>query len=160
MKNGELLRRARGAFDVFLTADQNLEHQQNIAALPFAVVVLVAASNRVESYAPLATKIREVLKEFAVRSRPVVAAIEAYEREKGHPPPDLQALVPGYLPSVPSTGMGAFPDFIYRADGRGGWRLRVPVGVTPFEWEALEYRPSQGSPRPPTRFDGWELDVG
>jgi predicted nuclease of predicted toxin-antitoxin system len=61
MKNGELLRRASGAFDVFLTADQNLEHQQNISALPFAVVVLVAASNRVEAYAPLATKIREAV---------------------------------------------------------------------------------------------------
>ena len=31
MKNGELLRRASDAFDVFVTADQNLEHQQNIA---------------------------------------------------------------------------------------------------------------------------------
>ena len=28
-------------FDVFLTADQNLEYQQNLATLPMAVVVLV-----------------------------------------------------------------------------------------------------------------------
>lgn len=44
MKNGELLRRASGQFDVFVTADQNLEHQQNIAALPLAVVVVIARS--------------------------------------------------------------------------------------------------------------------
>ncbi len=42
MKNGELLRRACGTFDVFVTADQNLAQQQNIASLPLAVVVLVA----------------------------------------------------------------------------------------------------------------------
>jgi len=46
LKNGELLRLASGAFDVFVTADQNLEHQQNIASLPLAVVVLVARTNR------------------------------------------------------------------------------------------------------------------
>ena len=100
------------------------------------------------------------LHEFAVRSRVLVRAIETYEREKGHPPPDLHALVPGYLPTVPSTGMGAFPDYIYLTEDGGRWRLRVPVGVTPFEWEALEYRPSPGSPGPAARFDGWWLDVG
>jgi hypothetical protein len=49
MQNGELLRRACGQFDVFLTADQNLEYQQNVAALPLAVVVVVAASNRLDA---------------------------------------------------------------------------------------------------------------
>ena len=37
MKNGELLNLASQEFDVFVTADQNLEHQQNIAALRLAV---------------------------------------------------------------------------------------------------------------------------
>jgi hypothetical protein len=46
MKNGELLHRASDDFDVFVTADQNLEHQQNIASLPLAVVVFVASTNR------------------------------------------------------------------------------------------------------------------
>lgn len=62
MKNGELLRRASNAFDVFVTADQNLEHQQNIASLPLAVVVLVAATNRLEAYAPLAEKLGEAVR--------------------------------------------------------------------------------------------------
>ena len=41
LKNGELLRHAVDAFDVFVTADQNLHYQQNIKALPIAVAVLV-----------------------------------------------------------------------------------------------------------------------
>ena len=51
--NGPLLELAAGDFEVLLTADQNLEHQQNIRALPLAVAVLGAASNRIESLRPL-----------------------------------------------------------------------------------------------------------
>ncbi len=39
-------------FDVVLTADQNIEFQQNLNTLPIAVVVLVADSNRLESLEP------------------------------------------------------------------------------------------------------------
>ena len=53
LKNGELLRRAVDEFDVFLTADQNLQYQQNIKTLPIAVAVLVAKSNRIQSLKPL-----------------------------------------------------------------------------------------------------------
>jgi hypothetical protein len=49
LKNGELLARAAPLFDVFLTADQNLEYQQNLDTLPIAVVVLVAS---LRSYPP------------------------------------------------------------------------------------------------------------
>ena len=52
-QNGDLLRLAAEYFDVFLTADQNLEHQQNLAALPISVIVLAAATNRIESLRPL-----------------------------------------------------------------------------------------------------------
>ena len=53
LSNGELLRRAAEEFDVVLTADQNIEFQQNLKTLPVAVLVLVAASNRLESFEPL-----------------------------------------------------------------------------------------------------------
>jgi hypothetical protein len=53
LSNGELLARAAGKFDVFVTADQNLQYQQNLAALPVAVVVLVARSNRMQDLRPL-----------------------------------------------------------------------------------------------------------
>ena len=61
IKNGELLRRAAEAFDVVLTADQNIEFQQNLAKLPVAVVVLIAKTNRIESLEPLVPEILAVV---------------------------------------------------------------------------------------------------
>lgn len=39
IKNGALLRRAEGQFDVFLTADKNLRYQQNLADRSLSIVV-------------------------------------------------------------------------------------------------------------------------
>jgi hypothetical protein len=58
LKNGELLRRAEEAgFGVFLTADQNLQFQQNLARSSLAIIVLVAASNALEDLLPLVQEI-------------------------------------------------------------------------------------------------------
>ena len=46
---GELLELAATRFDAFVTADQNLQYQQNLSQLPLTVVVLVARDNRLES---------------------------------------------------------------------------------------------------------------
>lgn len=46
VKNGELLALAAREFDVFVTVDRNLSFQQNVSALPIAVIVLRAKSNR------------------------------------------------------------------------------------------------------------------
>ena len=52
--NGELLRRAAEAgFEVFLTADQNLEFQQKLVRSSLRVIVLVAVSNALEDLLPL-----------------------------------------------------------------------------------------------------------
>ncbi|HXV59456.1 MAG TPA: hypothetical protein VEK15_02095 [Vicinamibacteria bacterium] len=61
MKNGELLRRAGGSFDVLITGDRNIEFQQNLSTLPIAVVVLIAKNNRIETLRPLIPKILAVL---------------------------------------------------------------------------------------------------
>lgn len=53
LRNGELLQRASESFDVFLTADQNLPYQQNLAGHRIRVVVLAAPTNRVEDLLPL-----------------------------------------------------------------------------------------------------------
>jgi hypothetical protein len=53
VKNGKLLALAAKQFDVFITADRNLQYQQNLAALPLAVVVLVAHDNRLPTLLPL-----------------------------------------------------------------------------------------------------------
>lgn len=53
-KNGELLRSmAADGFDVLVTVDQNLQHQQNLRAAGIGVVVLIAASNRWADLKPL-----------------------------------------------------------------------------------------------------------
>jgi len=62
VRNGELLRRAvEAGYDVLVTADRNMQHQQNIAKMEIAVVVLVARSNRVEDYLPLVPAVLELL---------------------------------------------------------------------------------------------------
>ena len=53
VKNGELLRRAAGYFDVFLTVDSSIKHQQNVATLGIFVVALRANSNDVDALMPL-----------------------------------------------------------------------------------------------------------
>lgn len=40
-KNGELLRRAEGRFDVLLTADRRMQYQQKLTAFGIGVVVIV-----------------------------------------------------------------------------------------------------------------------
>ena len=65
LKNGNLLRAAEGKFEVLITIDKNIEYQQNTAALPLAIVILAAASNRLGSLLPLipnALKVLETIK--------------------------------------------------------------------------------------------------
>ena len=54
LKNGELLRRAAGQFDAFITMDSNLQFQQRLEGLTFAIVVIHARSNRVADLVPIA----------------------------------------------------------------------------------------------------------
>ena len=50
VENGELLRRATDAgFDALVTNDRGLEYQQNLTALPVAVVVVLAPANTIEA---------------------------------------------------------------------------------------------------------------
>jgi predicted nuclease of predicted toxin-antitoxin system len=68
VKNGELLELAATRFDVFVTADQNLQFQQNLSALPIAVAVLVARDNQLESLRPPAMELLSRLSSLPVRS--------------------------------------------------------------------------------------------
>ena len=61
-KNGELLALMAGdGFDVLLTVDQNLRHQQNLAASGVAVVVMVAPTNRLADLVPLILDVETAL---------------------------------------------------------------------------------------------------
>lgn len=40
IKNGDLLRRAEGGFDLFITSDQNIRYQQNLSGYRIAILEL------------------------------------------------------------------------------------------------------------------------
>ena len=62
IQNGALLRLAEQDFDVFLTNDQNLEHQQNLKKFDLAIVVLVARTNDIDDLKPLMPAANEAIK--------------------------------------------------------------------------------------------------
>ena len=60
-KNGKLLALAATRYDVFVTADRNLEYQQNIATLPIAVVVLFVRRTRLQAIEPVIPELLKLL---------------------------------------------------------------------------------------------------
>ena len=59
--NGDLLKRARGTIDVFVTMDRKLERQHDLSGLPFGVLVIVAKSNRMVDLLPFVVALREAV---------------------------------------------------------------------------------------------------
>lgn len=57
LKNGQLLRRAEGSFDVFITTDKSLQHQQNLSEWTMAFVLLRAVSNDITDLEPLVPRL-------------------------------------------------------------------------------------------------------
>jgi hypothetical protein len=57
IKNGDLLRRAGGSTDAFVTMDRKLERQQDVSVLPFGVVIVLARSNRMPDLMSLVPEI-------------------------------------------------------------------------------------------------------
>lgn len=66
IKNGQLLRLIADSaeYDVFLTMDKSLPHQQSFMNLPFAIVVLRAKTNRFEDTHPLMPEVLRRLPDF------------------------------------------------------------------------------------------------
>ena len=61
IKNGALLRLAIPAFDVFITLDSNLVHQQNLDGVDLCVITLHAVNSRYETLQPLVHHMREAI---------------------------------------------------------------------------------------------------
>lgn len=61
LKNGALLAEAEKRFDVLLTMDSNMVHQQNLARFRIAIIALHARSNRLAETRPLMAEVLEVL---------------------------------------------------------------------------------------------------
>ncbi len=64
--NGFLLSVAQSDFDVLITADANIYHQQNVALYDIAVVVLRVYDNSYESIVPLLPDTMQMLEQVQV----------------------------------------------------------------------------------------------
>ena len=97
--------------------------------------------------------------ELGKRSKPLIAAIEKFEKEKGHAPNLLSELVPEYLPAVPNTGIGAYPNYEYTTlkNERDKWQLTVSCSVGLLNWDEFFYLPSKVYEK---RYGGWIEPVG
>jgi hypothetical protein len=90
---------------------------------------------------------------LAERSTMLVQAIRRYEEEHGRPPEALEGLVPKYLPSVPSTGMMGYPQYVYHQGPEVAsryvgnvWILKVPASNGFSSWDEFLYFPLQNYP--------------
>jgi hypothetical protein len=61
IQNGALLRLAASEYDVFLTGDRNLPHQQNLGGLSLGVVVLSVGSTKIQDLSRYAPAISEAI---------------------------------------------------------------------------------------------------
>lgn len=61
IRNGELLSLAEAQFDVFLTIDKGIKHQQNMTGRTIAVITLRAFNNRIETLTPLMPQVLALL---------------------------------------------------------------------------------------------------
>ena len=66
LKNGELIRVAADAgFEVLVTADRNLQFQQNLSQSRLGIILLVASSNALEDLRPLVPDLQHAELAFA-----------------------------------------------------------------------------------------------
>ena len=63
LTNGALLERVEPEFDVFVTMDSNIVHQQNMSQLKVCLIVLHGLNSRYETLQPLLPQIREAIKQ-------------------------------------------------------------------------------------------------
>ena len=60
-QNGELLTLAEGRWDVLLTSDRNIKHQQNMTGRSVSILILCAKTNRMKALLPLMPACTEAL---------------------------------------------------------------------------------------------------
>ena len=65
LQNGELLRRAEGRFDVFLTADRRMQYQQKLTAFSIGVVVIVTPRLQLQVLAGAVESLAEAMSRVA-----------------------------------------------------------------------------------------------
>ncbi|MBL8874437.1 MAG: DUF5615 family PIN-like protein [Phycisphaerae bacterium] len=61
LSNGKLLAAAAKQFDIFVTTDQSVAKQQNLALLPLPVIVLKGFTNKLEDLVVLVPELQSLL---------------------------------------------------------------------------------------------------
>jgi len=65
LKNGDLLREAENAgYDIFLTTDQGIPHQQNLTPRRISIILIQAPTNQIEDLLPLVAAILSKMTEI------------------------------------------------------------------------------------------------
>lgn len=85
---------------------------------------------------------KEGVRKIQKRGELVIAALERFRKDNGIYPDTLEALVPKYLPEIPSTGAVAYPKFVYTRD------LYKPEKMGPATYFSLKVEAGKG-----TNFD-------
>ncbi|HUV40406.1 MAG TPA: hypothetical protein VMW23_01290 [Sedimentisphaerales bacterium] len=86
---------------------------------------------------------------LAERSKTLVQAIKEYELRYGNLPASLENLVPEFLPNIPQTGMGAYPEYEYKVGeeaqefAKDAWCLVVNTPLGGLNWDIFIYFPNQ-----------------
>jgi hypothetical protein len=108
-----------------------------------------------------AIRMREFAR-LAELSKPLITAIRAYDQKHGRPPESLGTLVPEFLGRVPSTGMGAYPDYRYSIPTNGyegnPWVLYVFTPSGGINFDQFMYFPLTNYPK--RGYGGWLEQIG
>lgn len=136
-----------------------------------ALILLLGYAGIATAYGSMMIGERVHFQAFAAitaRSKPLIAAIRAYEAKYRQPPERLSQLVPEFIDSVPRTGMGASPFYVlrrysptspeYLQNGGNSWMLEVGTGRL-FGRGRMVYYPLQNYPTNDMevleRINGW-----
>ena len=112
------------------------------------VVCCVTFTIVASSIIDLRQKIRDsAFEQLVLRSEPLVRAIHEYEDIRGLAPEKLVHIVPQYVREIPTTQLGAYPDFEYRKISDPAlmagntWLLELSISTSPES--RLVYLPGQ-----------------
>ncbi len=136
------------------------KHRKGAAAVALSALAYFASFPASER---IGYKVRmQAFHKLADRSKPLVDAIRSFDRKYGKPPESLQALVPEFITLVPSTGMGAYPEYRYTANPTNflgnPWALVVFTPSGGINFDQFMYFPLTNYPT--NGFGGWIERVG
>jgi predicted nuclease of predicted toxin-antitoxin system len=77
IENGELLPLIESKFDAFITIDGNMRYQQNMSGRSFALIVLKAGDNTIETLLPLMPQVLAALPSLVPEQIVRIAALPA-----------------------------------------------------------------------------------